>query len=120
MIRKLAKQLEAQSISYAATGLGAAWLYTEYADFRVTSFYLKDGPAAELFDTISFKKVKKGHNIWLVVPKGEGVFYGSKLKHDVRCVHPVQLYLDLIKGHPERAKDAARSIKNNCINWEEF
>ncbi len=120
MIRKLAKQFEAQSIYYAATGLGAAWLYTEYADFRVASFYLKDEPDEELLDTITFKKVKKGHNIWLIVPKDEGVFHGSKHKHDVRCVHPVQLYLDLIKGHPERAKDAAKSIRNNCINWEEF
>ncbi|MGM0568995.1 MAG: type IV toxin-antitoxin system AbiEi family antitoxin [Elusimicrobiota bacterium] len=31
----------------------------------------------------------------------------------MKCVHPIQLYLDLMKGHPERAKEAAEMIKSS-------
>jgi len=32
------------------------------------------------------------------------------------CVHPVQVYLDL-KGHPERAKEAASMVRQERLKW---
>lgn len=119
LLKKISNSFSRKSLKYAATGLGAAWLYTEYADFRLCSFYLREEPGPELLDRISFTKTKKGHNLWLVIPKDKGVMYGSKEVKGINCVHPVQLYLDLLKGHPERAKDAASSVKTEFLNWEE-
>lgn len=119
LLKKISNGFNSESLKYAATGLAAAWLYTEYADFRLCSFYLQEEPGKGLLDRISFTKTKKGHNLWLVIPKDKGVMYGSKEVKGVNCVHPVQLYLDLLKGHPERAKDAASFVKTEFLNWEE-
>lgn len=115
---QLAEKFEEISMNYAATGLGAAWLYTKYADFRLMSFYLRNKPDEELLNEISFKKTARGHNVWLLIPKDKGVMHGSKKVNGITCVHPIQLYLDLKKGHPERANEAAVSLKKEYINWE--
>jgi len=46
----------------------------------------------------------QGANMWLVVPNDQGVFHGAADWEGVRCVHPVQVYLDLL-AHPERARE---------------
>jgi len=51
-----------------------------------------------------------------VVPNDAGVFHGSVEKDGIRCVHPVQAYIDL-KGHPERASEAAERLRNDFLNW---
>ena len=35
----------------------------------------------------------------------------------LRCVHPVQVYMDL-KGHPERAAEAAQHLRTQFMNWK--
>jgi len=53
----------------------------------------------------------------LVVPDDEGVFQGSQTRAGVRCVHPVQIYLDL-KSQPERgAKEAAGELRKRLLTW---
>lgn len=117
-LRKISDSFKKRSVQYAATGLGAAWLYTEYSNFRLCSFYLQEDPDPGLLDSISFTKTKRGHNLWLVIPKDKGVTCGNREVKGINCVHPIQLYLDLITGHPERSKDAARSVKEKLLNWE--
>lgn len=119
-LRKVSTAFEKTSITYAATGLGAAWLYTEYANFRLCSFYLKKEPSPELLERISFTQTSEGHNLWLIVPKDKGVMYGNEEIKGISSVHPIQLYLDLMRGHPERAEDAAMSVKEELLNWEEM
>lgn len=119
-LRKISAAFEKTSVPYAATGLGAAWLYTEYANFRLCSFYLQKEPSPDLLDRISFTQTRKGHNLWLIMPKDKGVTYGSEEIKGISSVHPIQLYLDLVKGHPERAEDAARSVKEELLNWEKM
>ena len=48
----------------------------------------------------------------LVVPNDEGVFHGAEIVDGIRCVHPVQAYVDL-KDHPERAPEAASEIRRH-------
>ena len=103
-------------LPYAATGLGAAWLYDHFANFRVVTFYLKERLNDKLKDEIGFRQDERGANTWLVIPKDDGVFQGSKEEQGVTCVHPVQVYLDL-KSHPERAAEAAESLRKHYMNW---
>ncbi len=95
---------------YAATALPAAWLWTRYAGFRLSTLYLSTLPSTELKEELSFREEARGANTWLVVPNDEGVFDGVELVDGIRCVHPVQAFIDL-KDHPERASEAAEELR---------
>ena len=64
-------------------------------------------PGAE--EDLGFQEEADGANTCLVVPNDEGVFHGAEIVDGIRCVHPVQAYVDL-KDHPERAPEAASEI----------
>jgi len=116
LLKKIPDLFSKNKVPQAATGLGAAWLYAKFSGFRIVTFYLKFRPAAELFDLIGFREDPRGANIWFVIPNDEGVFQGSAEVESIRCVHPVQVYLDLL-GHPERAKEAAKRLRQELLNW---
>jgi hypothetical protein len=116
LTERLAQAFESAGLKHAATGLAAAWLLTQFARFRIATFYLERFPEEELKREIGLREDPKGANVWLAVPNDEGVFHGSSEREKVRHVHPVQVYLDL-KGHPERSGEAADSIKSEYLNW---
>ena len=116
-LMNLAEILERNKIDYAATGLAGSWLASQFASFRLTTFYVREMPSEKLLDDLKLVDQSSGANVWLVVPDDEGVFQGASIRNGVRCVHPVQLYLDL-KGHPERSKEAAAAIREEYLNWE--
>jgi hypothetical protein len=118
LLHRIADILEKQAIGYAATGLGAAWLYTHFANFRLATFYLYHVPADELSRTLGFREDDRGANTWLVVPHDEGVFHGSEVREGIRCVHPVQVFLDL-KAHPERSDEAASRLRQEYLKRRE-
>jgi DNA-binding MarR family transcriptional regulator len=115
-LRRLASVFESEKIQYAATGLGAAWLLTHFAGFRRLTIYLKAMPSASLLEKIGFREEEAGANVWLILPNDEGVILGDEQREGVRCVSPVQAYLDL-KGHPERAEEAAERLRKQHLNW---
>ena len=78
--------------------------------------YLANDPSNELIEKLTFREDPRGANLWLAVPNDAGVFHGAVEKDGIRCVHPVQAYLDL-KGHPERASEAAERLRNEFLNW---
>ena len=49
-----------------------------------------------------------------MVPNDEGVFHGAELVDGIRCVHPVQAYVDL-KDHPEESTDAAAELRRRLL-----
>ena len=108
--------LAEHQIDYAATGLAGAWQYTHFAKFRMVSLYLADPPRRNLFDRLHFREDSRGANAWLVVPIDTGVFHGSSARDGIACVHPVQIFLDL-KGHTERAKEAASMVRQEYLKW---
>ena len=116
LTKRLARAFESVRFEYAATGLAAAWLLTQFARFRIATFYLSRQPGEDLKREIGLREDPKGANVWLIVPNDEGVFFETSTREDVRHVHPVQVYLDL-KGHPERSEEAAGSIKKEYLNW---
>ena len=116
LLRAIADTLRDHRVDHAASGLGAAWLITRFAGFRLVTFYLLEQPSAALLDELSFREGARGANVWLVVPNDEGVFHGASEQEGVRCVHPVQIYLDL-GAHPERAAEAATELRERYVSW---
>ena len=116
LLRALAETLTECEVDHAASGLGAAWLITHFAGFRLVTFYLREQPSAELLAELSFREEARGANVWVVVPNDEGVFHGASEQEGVRCVHPVQIYLDL-GAHPERAAEAATELRERYTSW---
>lgn len=116
LVHRIAEVFDQYPFDYAATGLSAAWLYTHFANFRLATFYLSHAPADKLGNALDFREDDRGANTWLVVPNDEGVFHGSEVLDGVRCVHPVQVYLDL-KAHPERSAEAALRLRQEYLKW---
>jgi hypothetical protein len=116
LLRKLVDGLNQASLPHAATGLAAAWLIDRFAGFRIATVYLAEDPTPELLAALSFRVEERGANAWLVVPNDEGIFHGVMNIDDIRCVHPVQIYLDL-QSHPERAEEAAQKLRARHLNW---
>ncbi|MCL2777517.1 MAG: MarR family transcriptional regulator [Polyangiaceae bacterium] len=110
LTRFVSDTLSAASVEHAATGLSAAWQFSHFASFRIATFFLTDFPSDELRESLGFREEARGANLWLVIPNDVGVFHGAVVHEGVRCVHPVQTYVDL-KGHPERASEAAEHLR---------
>jgi hypothetical protein len=98
------------------TGLGAAWLAARFANFLTASVYLQDPPDENLLEALDFHPENRGANVWLVLPADAGVFDGQEDRDGTTCVSPVQIYLDL-KGHPERAPEAAEHLRRELLRW---
>jgi hypothetical protein len=117
LARFVSDTLVHDKVEHAATGLAAAWQLTHFAAFRIATFFVTREPAAELKAKLGFRDDARGANLWLVVPNDAGVFHGAEDREGLRCVHPVQAYLDL-KGHPERAAEAAERLRTEFMNWK--
>jgi hypothetical protein len=116
LLRFVGDTLTEQGIKYAATGLAGAWALTRFATFRITTVYLPDDPSRALLERLGFLEDPRGANLWLVVPNDAGVFQGVADIDGIRCVHPVQVYVDL-KDHPERASEAAERLRTELLTW---
>jgi hypothetical protein len=115
-LRLLAEGLQRQRVGHAATGLAAAWLLTRFAGFRLVTVYVAEHPAPKVLERLGLREEERGANVWLVVPKDEGVFQGAEESDRVVSVHPVQAYIDL-KDQPERAKEAADHLRAELLRW---
>ncbi|MFC1852122.1 MarR family transcriptional regulator [candidate division CSSED10-310 bacterium] len=117
ILLRLSKSFQRNEMLYAATGLGAAWLYTKFSGFRIVTFYVASLPTENYLRELKFRDEVHGSNVWLAIPKDQGVFQGSQKVDGIRCVHPVQTYLDL-SGHPERSKEAAEHLRQQLLKWD--
>jgi DNA-binding transcriptional ArsR family regulator len=115
LARDLVGRLRSAEVGCALTGLPAAWLCDGFAQFRLVSVFVEGSPlrAAEL---AGLRVGEQGANVHLIRPAEDGVYYGSREIDGVRCVHPVQTYLDL-SGLPERAAEAAEHLRQACLEY---
>lgn len=118
LVKHLARSCQDLGMPYAATGLAGAWLLDRFASFRMATVYLGDRPTEGRLKDLSFREDAHGANTWLVYPKDEGVFQGARTVDGVRCVHPIQVYLDL-KNQPERATEAADHLRTQHLSWKQ-
>ena len=116
LLQRVSRLMLSEKIDHAATGLGAAWHYTHFAAFRLVTVYLSSMPRRSLLAEIEFSDEPKGANLWLVQPNDVGVFHGCQTQDDLRCVSPLQAYLDL-KDQPERAKAASVELRKKFLSW---
>ena len=116
LLARVAGSLQKRRADHAATGLAAAWVYTQFAAFRLATFFVAQRPSEALLKDMKFREEPIGANVWLVVPNDDGVFDGAMTKNSIRCAHPVQTFLDL-RGHPERASDAATELRAHLLRW---
>jgi hypothetical protein len=116
LLRFVGHTLSEHGVEHAATGLAAAWALTRFASFRIVTVYLPKDPAPDLIERLGFREDPRGANLWLVVPNDAGVFQGAVEKDGIRCVHPVQVYVDL-KDHPERSAEAADRLRVELLTW---
>ena len=114
VVQQVVPLIRQNQVSYAVTGLAAAWQINRFAGFRLSTVYIEEEPSENLLQRIGFRQEPRGSNTWLVVPNDVGVFQGAGDIHGLRCVHPVQVYLDL-KGHPERAPEAAEELRRELF-----
>ena len=114
VVQQMTPLMRQNQVSYAFTGLAAAWQINRFAGFRLSTVYIEEEPSENLLQSIGFRQEPRGSNTWLVIPNDKGVFQGAGDFHRVRCVHPVQVYLDL-KGHPERAPEAAEELRRGLF-----
>jgi hypothetical protein len=116
LVEGLSTALVRAEARHAFTGLAAAWQYTRFAAFRLATVYLPEGASDGLQRDLGFRPAPRGANTWLVVPADEGVLHGAGVVEGVRCVHPVQAWLDL-RAHPERAAEAAERLRSERLGW---
>ncbi|MBI1899642.1 MAG: hypothetical protein HYS13_00835 [Planctomycetia bacterium] len=116
LLPRIADELRHRRLAHAATGLAAAWLLTRFSAFRIATFYVARQPESDILRSLEFRPESRGANTWLVVPNDEGVFAAAADVEGICCVHPVQAYLDL-KGHPERAAEAADEVRQKYLKW---
>lgn len=109
LARKLAEQLDAAGLRHAFTGMPAAWALDHFARFRLTTVYVEGDPR-NAADHIDMRPTQSGANVQLVGPNDNGVFAGEQDHDSLRCVAPVQIYLDLLHL-PERAAEAAGHLR---------
>jgi hypothetical protein len=116
LTRAVGDALCAAKVAHAATGLSAAWQLTHFAGFRTATFFAEAEPTGALEAELGFREEARGANLWWVIPNDAGVFQGAEVRGGVRCVHPVQAYLDL-GDHPERAAEAAARVREDLLGW---
>lgn len=109
-VKALSEGLRDAGIRHAATGLAGAWFLTPHAKFRLATMYVERRPSREVLAKLGFQEEERGANAWLVIPRDDGVFDGVTEQQGVPCAAPVQVLLDL-KGHPERAAEAAEALR---------
>ena len=109
--------LSGSEFRYALTGLAAAWLYSGFAGYRLTTVYVESQLSEAVLGELGFRPEPRGANTWLVVPTDAGVFDGMGRLNGINCVNPVQVFLDL-KAHPERSAEAADELRRQLLTWE--
>lgn len=114
LMHEVSDKLAVQQVRHAATGLAAAWLYDQFASFRLATFYVEQLPPPPVLQAIGFKEDRKAANVWLIAPNDPGVFDGETKVDGIPVVHAVQVYLDL-KDLPERADEAADHLRGRVI-----
>ena len=117
LLNKLISELKRNKIGFAFTGMAAAWQMIEYAGFRSVEIYFERNLDTDFIRSLDLVEGEKGKNTTLVIkPFDKGVFLGARVWSNIRCVHPIQVWLDL-KNKPERSKEVAQELRNRLLNW---
>ena len=113
---KIAAQLHGLGVHHAFTGLAAAWALDRFAQFRLSTVYVDTDPR-EVAEQLGMRLDARGANVQVVGPNDSGVFAAEADFGSIRCVAPVQVYLDLLQL-PERSAEAAEHLRSLHLRWQ--
>ena len=114
LMQQIIDSISKERIDFAVTGLGAAWLYTNYASFRTVTVYVGKNSRSEMLSFLDFSESDIGFNTIIASPNDQSIFWDKKEIEGIQCVHPIQAFLDL-KGQPERAQEAMTELKKYLL-----
>lgn len=115
-LSRLAEAFDRADVEYGATGLPAGWLYTRHAGYRLVTVYIERRVQRSVLEQAGWRDEERGANVWLLEADDIGVFHGVRMVDGVRCVHPVQAYVDL-QCLPERAGEMAAVLRREVLGW---
>lgn len=111
----LEKRLREARRRYAFSGLAAASVWNWQGDFRVTTCYLEGKLSAQLKRKLGFVELDgDAANVWIMEHADQVAFLGSERRLQTQVASPVFAYVDLAI-HPEMAKEAAASLRQNIL-----
>lgn len=113
LAHELSRRLGAARVEHAFTGFPAAWLLDAHVSFRLVSVYVVGDPR-QVISEIGARPAQGGANVEVVGPNDDDVFTGGRELDGLRCVAPVQVYLDL-GGLPERSAEAASELRRRLL-----
>jgi len=113
LARAIADRFEAADIIHWFTGLPAAWAYERFARFRLVSVYVSHDPVI-VRDQLELREAERGANVHLIAARDQRYEIGHRVVDGLRCVHPTQVYVDLL-GLPERAAEAADELRRHVF-----
>ena len=113
LARTLHERLRAADVQHWFTGLPAAWAYDGFARFRLVSVFVDADPDLVRRDA-DLHATGRGANVHLIARGDQRVEAGQAEAEAIPCVHPVQVYVDLLGlagacGGGRRAPPAART-----------
>jgi hypothetical protein len=109
LARELGDRLDELDVTHWFTGLPAAWAYTHFARFRLVSVFVSADPEI-IAEDLRLRPTDRGENIHLLAAAEQRLEIGHARPDGIRCVHPTQVYVDLL-GLPERAPEAAARLR---------
>lgn len=113
---RLQRALAKHDVPHALTGLAAAWAYTHAGSFRSVACYADGGALHAALADAGFRPDTKAPNARVLTPADPGVFDGSRDASGLRCVAPVQAYVDLAH-EPERAAEFRDALRERALPW---
>ena len=116
LLRSLTLASDNNGLEYAATGLAAAWAMHEFASFRTAALYISDLPSDRWLADTGFQTGPRGANTWLILPGDRQILAKTCVWGDIRCVDPIQTYLDL-KHQSERSAEAREELRRTFLDW---
>ncbi len=101
-------------IQFAFTGFSGANLFAPATIYNRAHLYIDKTNSQLIARSLNLKQVDRGHNIVLIDPYDNGVYYKADRIKQLTTVGPIQLYLDLMamKG---RGEDAAKFLLESVI-----
>jgi hypothetical protein len=90
----------------------AAWLRQPYTTVPIVSAYVRQIPTEYVFRGLIARPVANGGQLWLVVPKDEGVFLETQEQEGFKLACDIQIYLDLLEAGL-RGEEAAEELRKS-------
>ncbi len=108
----------AQDVSVVFASFSAARWLAPYARVGADFFYASEAGLRRLQEALQLSPVAQGENIFVTVPKYDGVFADCiEPAPGIVCTSAVQTYLDM-GATGERGREAAQHLRRERLTWQ--